>query len=642
MISFSNFSFEFGGRYLYKDADWHIKPRERIGLVGKNGTGKSTLLRLITGDYQLREGEMSKLKNLSIGFLNQDLLSYESNEPIVQVAMQAFERELFLETEINKLLKIVETDYSEENLHKLGEMQEEFLHMGGYDIRYKTEEILEGLGFSTSDLSRALSEFSGGWRMRVMLAKLLLMQPQLLMLDEPTNHLDLPSIEWLENYLTDYEGTVIIVSHDRYFLNRMVTKIVEIANQKIYQYTGNYDSFLSQKKERDELQARQYENQQQYIKEQEKFITRFKAKASKATSVQSRIKMLDKLDLVQAVEQDNSRINIRFNMKKEPGKVIFELKNLSKSYGPIEILQKSDALFSRGDRVALIGANGKGKSTLLRIIAGTEKYEGERNIGYNVIQSFYAQHQLESLNLENEVLQELTSFATDKTEVELRTLLGGFLFQGDDVFKKIKVLSGGEKARVSLAKMITTGANFLVLDEPTNHLDMQSIEILIEVLNSFEGSFIVVSHDRHFVSKIANKIWWIEEHQIKEYPGTYGEFDAWNKVRLKKISQEKLKQEVQETSHTLTVNQKKENKGGTVSASKMRKQLEDLEAEIESNKSKTDDAEAKLSLENVYNDPAELKNYSQLITDLKRERAQLERMYEECFEQLMALEEQSD
>jgi ATP-binding cassette subfamily F protein 3 len=239
MISLSNFSFEFGGRYLYKDADWHIKPKERIGLVGKNGTGKSTLLRLITGDYQLREGDMSKLKSLTIGFLNQDLLSFQSDEPIVNVAMQAFERQLFLEAEIEKLLKVVETDYSEENLHKLGEMQEEFLHSDGYDIRYKTEEILEGLGFNTADLQRPLSEFSGGWRMRVMLAKMLLMKPQLLMLDEPTNHLDLPSIEWLENYLSDYDGTVILVSHDRYFLNRMVTKIVEIANAKIYQYTGN-------------------------------------------------------------------------------------------------------------------------------------------------------------------------------------------------------------------------------------------------------------------------------------------------------------------------------------------------------------------------------------------------------------------
>lgn len=639
MISLTNFSFEFGGRYLYKDADWHIKPKERIGLVGKNGTGKSTLLRVITGEYALREGGMSKLKTLSIGFLNQDLLSYQSEEPIVNVAMQAFERQLFLEAEIEKMLKVIETDYSDENLHKLGEMQEEFLHADGYDIRYKTEEILEGLGFTTSDLKRPLSEFSGGWRMRVMLAKMLLMKPQLLMLDEPTNHLDLPSIEWLENYLMDYEGTVIIVSHDRYFLNRMVTKIVEIANQKIYQYTGNYDEYLEQKRERDDLQTRQYENQQQYIREQERFITRFKAKASKSTIVQSRVKMLDKLDLVEAVQQDNSKINVRFNIAKEAGKVICDLKDVSKSYGPIEILRKANGMLDRTDRIALIGANGKGKSTLLRIIAGTENHTGQRIMGYNVIQSFYAQHQLESLNLENDVLEELVSFATQKTEMELRSLLGGFLFQGDDVFKKIKVLSGGEKARVSLAKMVTTGANFLVLDEPTNHLDMQSIDILIDVLNNYLGSFIVVSHDRHFVSQIANKIWWIEGHQIKEYPGTYAEFDVWNRQRLKTMSQ--TNSTVQKPEQTVQNPKSSPDKkpGNDQSASKLRKQLENIEAEMEDIKLKIDTNEAELGNESVYSNPAELKKYSQLITDLKHELGLKEKEYEKVFEDLMGMED---
>jgi ATP-binding cassette subfamily F protein 3 len=636
MISLSNFSFEFGGRYLYKDADWHIKPKERIGLVGKNGTGKSTLLRVLTGEYQLREGDISKLKSLTIGFLNQDLLSFSSDEPIVNVAMQAFERQLFLEGEIEKLLKIVETDYSEENLHRLGEMQEEFLHSDGYDIRYKTEAILEGLGFNTSDLKRPLSEFSGGWRMRVMLAKMLLMKPQLLMLDEPTNHLDLPSIEWLETYLTSYEGTVIIVSHDRYFLNRMVTKIVEIANQKVYQYTGNFEEYLEQKVERDDLQTRQYENQQDYIRQQERFINRFKAKASKSTLVQSRVKMLDKLDLVEAVVQDNSKINVRFNILKEPGKVICELKNISKSYGPIEIVKNASALLDRGDRIALIGANGKGKSTLLRIIAGTESHEGERIMGYNLIQSFYAQHQLESLNLENDILQELASFATNKTDGDLRGLLGGFLFQGDDVFKKIKVLSGGEKARVSLAKMVTTGANFLVLDEPTNHLDMQSIDILIDVFNNYAGSFIVVSHDRHFVSQIANKIWWIEDNQIKEYPGTYAEFEPWNQQRLK--NKPAVTTGVKETV-AFHVKPKAENtphKDTLIAV--LKKQIDGLEADINSIKKEMDNCEAELAKESVYNNPAELKTISQALSKLKQDLVAKEQEFETAFEELMGLE----
>jgi ATP-binding cassette subfamily F protein 3 len=638
MISLSNFSFEFGGRYLYKDADWHIKPKERIGLVGKNGTGKSTLLRLITGDYQLREGDMSKLKSLTIGFLNQDLLSFQSDEPIVNVAMQAFERQLFLEAEIEKLLKIVETDYSEENLHKLGEMQEEFLHSDGYDIRYKTEEILEGLGFNTADLQRPLSEFSGGWRMRVMLAKMLLMKPQLLMLDEPTNHLDLPSIEWLENYLSDYDGTVILVSHDRYFLNRMVTKIVEIANAKIYQYTGNYEEYLEQKQERDDLQTRQFENQQQYIREQERFITRFKAKASKATVVQSRVKMLDKLDLVEAVQQDNSRINVRFNIQKEAGKIICELKNIGKRYDNLEILKNASALIDRTDRIALIGANGKGKSTVLRIIAGTESHTGERLTGYNVIQSFYAQHQLESLNLENDVLEELAGFATNKTEMDLRGLLGGFLFQGDDVFKKIKVLSGGEKARVSLAKMVTTGANFLVLDEPTNHLDMQSIDILVEVLNNYLGGFIVVSHDRHFVSQIANKIWWIEDHKIKEYPGTYAEFDPWYHQRLKTMASEKTAAKNAMPSTTVAKPKKESQPHVETLIKTLQKQVQELETEITRMKKEIDELEAELSKESVYSSPTELKKITQTLNQLKHDLVGKEGEYETVFEELLGLE----
>lgn len=637
MISISNFSFEFGGRYLYKNADWHIKPNERIGLVGKNGTGKSTLLRIISGEYKLNEGEMSKLKSLSIGFLNQDLLSYNTEKSITEVAMQAFEKQLVLEHEIEKLLKEVETDYNEQNLHRLSEMQEEFLHTGGYEMRFKTEEILEGLGFKTEELGNPLSQFSGGWRMRVMLAKMLLMQPQLLMLDEPTNHLDLPSIQWLETYLTDYSGTVIIVSHDRYFLNRMVTKIVEIANQKIYQYPGNFDNYILQKTERDELQTRQYENQQQYIREQERFIERFRAKASKATIIQSRVKMLEKLDIIEAVQNDDSKINIRFEASKQPGKVICELKNISKKYSENQILKNAETSIIRGDRIALIGANGKGKSTLLRIIAGTESYEGEAIQGYNVIKAFYAQHQLESLNLENTVLEELSNFATNKTEIELRTLLGGFLFHGDDVFKKIKVLSGGEKARVSLAKIVTTGSNFLILDEPTNHLDMQSIDILIEVLNNYNGSYIIVSHDRHFISKTSNKIWWLENCKIKEYPGTYEEFE--NSTTSKNLK--KVKTEVKEK--TQEINNKKSKTSIVVNNSNLKKQLqgniEKIEKIIEDLKDNILQNETQLADEEVYKNPTLFKEKISSLEILKIELIEKEEEFEKIFEELLKFEE---
>lgn len=528
MLTLNNISFEFGGRYLYRDATWQINPGERIGLVGKNGTGKSTLLKIINGEYELREGELGKPKNLSIGYLNQDLLSYESDESIRNVAMQAFERELVLERELEEILTLLEHDHSEEVLNRLADVQTEFEQRDGYTIKSRTEEILEGLGFSTSDLERPLREFSGGWRMRVMLAKMLLQRPDLLMLDEPTNHLDLPSIEWLEQYLTSYPGSVIVISHDRYFLNRMVNKIVEVANQKLYHYTGNYDNFLIQKEERDSLQQRQFENQQQYIKEQEKFISRFKAKASKATAVQSRVKMLEKLDKVEEVKSSGATMKLRFRVAKQTGKIVCKLDHAKKSYGPIEIFKDATAEVVRGDKIALIGANGRGKSTLLRMIGGLESFEGQREVGYHLNQAFYAQHQLEALNINNDLLSELQDHSSDKTEMELRTVLGCFLFENDEVFKKIKVLSGGEKARVALAKTLLTEANFLLLDEPTNHLDMDSTEILIEALQQYEGSFVVVSHDRYFVSRIANKIWWIEDGRLREYPGTFEEYQYWH------------------------------------------------------------------------------------------------------------------
>ncbi len=511
MIALTNIGFEFGGRFLYRNANWHIKPNERIGLIGLNGTGKSTLLRIITGEYSLTEGTMSKPRDLTIGFLNQDQLSFDSDDSILNVALTAFERALELEKEINEIIELLETDHSEETIQRLSDKQEEFEHLDGYNIHHKTEKILEGLGFTTEQLTRPFNKFSGGWRMRVLLAKMLLQEPNLLMLDEPTNHLDLPSIEWLEEYLRSYKGTVIVVSHDRFFLDKMVSKIVEVSMQKIFEYPGNYSFYLESKGERMGQQQRAYDNQQQFIKDQEKLINRFKAKASKASMAQSRVKMLDRIEKIEAPEDDNREINIQFRVGIQPGRNLAEFKNVSKNYPGVRIINDAEARIEKGDKIALIGANGKGKSTILRLLAQTDTYDGEIILGHNVRKAFYAQHQLESLSLNSEILEELQNFATDRAETELRTVLGCFLFAGDDVFKKIKVLSGGEKARVALAKTLLTEANFLLLDEPTNHLDMRSINILIQSLQKYEGSFIVVSHDRFFVSEIANKIWWIED-----------------------------------------------------------------------------------------------------------------------------------
>ncbi len=527
MIAINNLSYYIGGRPLYEGANLHIKPKDKIGLIGLNGTGKSTLLRLINGEYTLDGGEISQSKDCTIGFLNQDLLSYQTDDSILTVAMQAFGEAVDVERQIEKVLHKMETNYEDKLVDQLTRLQEKYEALDGYTMQAKAEEILEGIGFNTADLHRPLREFSGGWRMRVMLAKLLLEKPSLLMLDEPTNHLDLPSIQWVENYLRNYEGAVIVVSHDRKFLDNTVDITVEVSGLQLNTYPGNYSFYLEEKALRQEIQKNAYENQQQKIKQTERFIDRFRAKSTKARQVQSRIKSLERMDIVDDVVDENAVVNFKFSFKKQSGRFVVELDHVSKSYDDLDILKNTTAIIERGDKIALIGANGKGKSTLLRVIAGTEKVGGERKMGYNVEMGFYAQHQLEALHVNNEILDELKQAGSEKTEQELRSILGSFLFVGDDVFKKIKVLSGGEKSRVALAKTLIAESNFLLLDEPTNHLDIQSVNILIQALQQYQGTFIVVSHDRYFVSEIANKIWYIEGCQIKQYPGTYDEYNYW-------------------------------------------------------------------------------------------------------------------
>src|SRR5688572_9787992 len=428
LAGFTNVTFEFGARVLVEDATWHIQPGERIGLIGYNGTGKSTLLKLLVGEYTPSAGTVERSRNTTIGYLHQDLLSFDTNDSILQVALGAFERVLQLEKEIEVLGRELEQTGSEDVLHKYTDKLHELETLGGYNIHHKTEEVLQGLGFANSDLKRPYKEFSGGWRMRVLLAKMILQQPDLLLLDEPTNHLDLPSIEWLEKYLLHYQGSVVIVSHDKYFLNRMVTKIVEVYQQQLHIYTGNYDYFEKEKAIRIEMQQKAYENQQDYIRQNERLVERFRAKASKAAMAQSIMKKLDKLERIEDVSVERPNIRINFRVDKTPGKVLVELDNISKSFGEQVILDHAKAEIERGDKIALIGANGKGKSTLLRIIAGIEPIEGERKWGHNVDESFYAQHQLESLNLNNTILDEMRSCGAQMTDAELRTLLGCFLF----------------------------------------------------------------------------------------------------------------------------------------------------------------------------------------------------------------------
>jgi ATP-binding cassette subfamily F protein 3 len=638
LLHIQNVSFEFGGNYLFRDIDWFIKPRERIGLIGKNGAGKSTLLKLIMGKYDVREGSINKSGGINLGYLSQDMISEDGNQTILEHAKQAFKRALFIQDELEQLYILMETDPSEENVQKMADYQEEFDALDGYNIDNKTAEILEGLGFKTKDLDRPMREFSGGWRMRVVLAKMLLEEPDIMLMDEPTNHLDLPSIEWLEGYLSSYPGSVVIVSHDREFLNKMINKTAELSNQKLYLWDGNYDFYLKAKVERDDLISRQAANQSQYIKEQEKFINRFKAKASKAKAVQSRIKMVDKIERIVEIDEDKSNLKIDFKVGKPSGKVVMDLNEIQQGFDNQILFDRVNREIVRGDKIALIGANGTGKSTFLSIIANEIDFEGIRKEGHQVISSFYAQHQLESLHLDYEILEELQYDAPHKTEMELRNMLGCFLFGGDDIFKKIKVLSGGEKARVSLAKTLVSEANFLLLDEPTNHLDIDSIEIIIEALKRYEGTLIFVSHNRYFIEKLANKVWWIEDQDVKEYPGNYSEYLYKVQQSQNPSSSDKAKKKGQKTVEDKSSKDSWKRKNEREERiKKLQKKLDQIEEQIKNSQKHLKNLEVKLSSIDVTKQE-EYENISKEYADTTLRVNQLTKESEILIEEIISLE----
>jgi ATP-binding cassette subfamily F protein 3 len=648
LLGIQNLTFEFGARTIVSDATWHIQPNERIGLIGYNGTGKSTLLKVLTGQYQPSAGTVEKGRETTIGFLHQDLLSFDTDDSILEVALGAFEQVKILEKEIEELGRELERTGDEQLAIDYAEKLHQLEVLGGYEMHHKTEEILQGLGFSNESLGKPYKQFSGGWRMRVLLAKMILMKPDVLLLDEPTNHLDLPSIEWLEKYLKSYPGSVVIVSHDRYFLDRMVTKIVELYQQKLHIYSGNYSFYETEKALRIDIQQKAYENQQDYIRQNERFVERFKAKASKAAQAQSIIKRLEKLERIENVEIERPNIRINFSIEKQPGRVLCTLKNVSKRFGDNVILEHTGAEIDRGDKVALIGANGKGKSTLLRIIAGTETFDGERVWGHNVNESFYAQHQLEALNIQNNVLDEMKEARSGKTDLELRSLLGCFLFSGDDVEKKIKVLSGGEKARVALAKTIVSKANFLMLDEPTNHLDLHSVELLIEALNKYEGSIVLVSHDRYFVSKIANKIWEIGDRQIVEFKGSYEEWQEWRARKdaaaanraEENSAPRKAEKTAPEEKKPATVPEKKPiNQELKKEYQRVKNQFAQLEKEMNELNRKKALLEQDMASPEVYADKQRFQETEKNYKDTVAAIGQLQPRYEERLENLMELEE---
>ena len=650
LIGLQNVTFEFGARVIVSEANWSIQPGERIGLIGYNGTGKSTLLKILVGQLTPSKGTVEKGRDTTIGYLHQDLLSFDTNESITEVALGAFERVRELEKEIEQLGKELEAN-SEDNdlLIKYTDALHEIDLLDGYNINHKAEEVLHGLGFAIKDLSRPYKEFSGGWRMRVLLAKMILQQPDVLLLDEPTNHLDLPSIEWLEKYLLHYKGSVVIVSHDKYFLNKMVNKIVEVYQQQLHFYTGDYEHYEIEKEQRVEIQQRAFENQQDYIKQQEKFIERFKAKASKAAQAQSIQKRLDKLDVIEDVKIERPNIRINFAVDKTPGKVLVDLKGIGKAFPNVQILDNAFAEIERGDKIALIGANGKGKSTLLRIVAGMEKFDGERVWGHNVEESFYAQHQLESLNLNNTILKEVQECGTKNTELELRALLGCFLFGGDEIDKKIKVLSGGEKARVALTKTIISKANFLMLDEPTNHLDMVTVELLAEALTKYDGTIILVSHDRYFISKTANKIWEIEDEKIIEFKGDYKEWLAWKERMAKQKAQlaepakntgskDTRKQAKQEVAVPVEIKPQAIDKDLQKQIQKLQKVIAQIEHNIETLHKEKAEIELQMADPTIYSDAAKFHTVEKSYQDKNALIRSMNKEYEIAFNDLLILE----
>jgi ATP-binding cassette subfamily F protein 3 len=515
---------------LFADVSSMIGPHDRIGLVGSNGTGKTTLLKIITGLVQPDSGSVSKAKFVTVGYLQQEGVAV-SGRTLYKEAESAFEDVVQVQQEledIQRSLSSLDPSSKEhaETLEIFGELHHKLEDLDAFRMKSKVESVLMGLGFFVTDLERMTEEFSGGWQMRIELAKLLLREPSVLLLDEPTNHLDLETLQWLEEYLRSYNGAVVLVSHDRAFLDNLCSRTVALSMGKLEQYAGNYTFYVEEHAKRRELQEQAFKNQQQRIKETQEFIDRFRYKATKARQVQSRVKQLEKIELIE-IEPEESGIRFDFPQPPPSGRIVVELKDLSKRYGAVEVFENLDYRIERGDRIAVVGVNGAGKSTLSRILAGVEDFgSGRRIIGHNVTLSYFAQHQAEELDPSKAVLDTIDDIAEGEIRKKLRTLLGSFLFHEDDVFKKVSVLSGGEKSRLALAKMLLKPANFLILDEPTNHLDMKSKKVLQEALSRYEGTFLIVSHDRAFLDPIVNKVLEVGNGSVRTHIGTVTDYIA--------------------------------------------------------------------------------------------------------------------
>ena len=535
MLNIHNISVSFSGEYLFEEVSYQLSPGDRVGLIGKNGAGKSTMLKLLAKEYEVDQGTIAIDKNISLGFLKQDI-DFEKGRTVIEEAQQAFTEIKALERQIEEVNNALasRTDYESESYHELmvsvGDLSDRYEIIGGYSYQGETERVLQGLGFVRSDFDKSTDTFSGGWRMRIELAKLLLQKNDVLLLDEPTNHLDIESILWFENFLIQYSGVVVIVSHDKMFLDNVTNRTIEISMGRIYDYPKPYTAFLAL---RDEIRTQQMaaqKNQEKQIQQTEKLIEKFRAKASKASMAQSLIKKLDKIERIEVDQQETAAMKLDFPVSVTPGKVVLELNNVSKAYGPKQVLQDVNILVARSSKIAFVGQNGQGKTTLAKIIAEALEHQGELKRGHNVQIGYFAQNQAEYLDGEKTVHDTMLDAANESNRIKVRDILGAFLFQGDDVDKYVKVLSGGERNRLALAKLLLEPFNVLVMDEPTNHLDIQSKEVLKQALQRFEGTLILVSHDRDFLQGLSSIVYEFRDQKIKEFLGDIDDYLSMRKL----------------------------------------------------------------------------------------------------------------
>ena len=562
MLNVHNLSVSFQGEYLFEEVAFMLNGGDRVGLIGKNGAGKSTMLKLLAREIKPDSGIIATDKEVRIGFLKQDI-DFVKGRTILEEAYQAFEEIKRLELQLDDIHHQLETrtDYESEAYHDLLNNLSDYTHhyelIGGYQYQGDTEKVLLGLGFKRDDFNKLTDTFSGGWRMRIELAKLLLQNNDVLLLDEPTNHLDIESIIWLEQFLTTYSGAVVIVSHDKMFLDNVTNRTIEISVGKIYDYPKPYSKFLELRQEIREQQLASQKNQEKKIQQTEKLIEKFRAKASKASMAQSLIKKLDKIERIEVDEEDNAVMSVRFPVSVTPGKVVLEIDRVSKSYGEKQVLQEVSLLVERGSKIAFVGQNGQGKTTLAKMIVGEIPYEGTIKLGHNVQLGYFAQNQADYLDGEISVLDTMYNAANDTNRIKVRDILGSFLFRGDEVDKKVKVLSGGERNRLALAKMLLSDFNVLVMDEPTNHLDIKSKNVLKKALQQFEGTLIIVSHDRDFLQGLTDKVYEFKDRHLKEY---LGDIDFYLEQRaadnFREIEQNKEAATVVETKNVATTDEK--------------------------------------------------------------------------------------